>query len=85
VVAVVGNRDAALDGSLEDGFALFDGDRLAVDRQRDSVHIFRIITAVAMPRRRPTRLASERRFTRDSSYDLRLTETMIERVCGADG
>ena len=38
MVAVVGNLDAALDGGLQDGLALLDRDRPAVNRQRDGFH-----------------------------------------------
>ena len=38
VVAVVGHRDAALDRGLQDGLALLDGHRAAVDRQRHGFH-----------------------------------------------
>src|SRR5262249_53851904 len=43
VVAVVGNLDAALDRGLQDRLALLDGHRLAVNRQRHSVHKSSII------------------------------------------
>ncbi len=38
VVTVIGNLDVRLDGGLKNGFALFDRDLAAVDRQRDGVH-----------------------------------------------
>ena len=44
VVAVVGNRDAVLDGGLQDGLALLDGDLPAVDRQRHGFHNGSIIS-----------------------------------------
>jgi hypothetical protein len=43
-VTVVGNRDARLDGGLEDGSTLVDGNRAAVDRQRDGFHKLPIIS-----------------------------------------
>jgi hypothetical protein len=44
VITVVGNRDARLDGGLEDGSALVDGNLAAVDRQRDGFHKLPIIS-----------------------------------------
>jgi hypothetical protein len=39
-----------LDGRLQDGFALLDRDRLAVDSQRDSVHIPPMISRTVLAR-----------------------------------
>ena len=43
VVAVVGQPDAGLDGGLQDGLALRDGELTAVDREGDGIHSLPIL------------------------------------------